>query len=294
MKILNFFKFLPLYLIALIPSFILYGISDILYIVLYRVVKYRRNVVQTNLKKSFPNKTRKEIGAIEKSFYHHLSDVFVESMKPLTWSGKKMLKHIRYKNPELLKHYYDQDKNIIIYTAHFGNWEWLISLPLITPYQVTTSYRKVKNSYVNELMIHLRSQYGVHCFEMKTSFRKIMQFERNNQRTLSVIIGDQSPDPISALHVNTFLGQKTAFLKGGEIIGRKLGAVVLFPSCKKVKRGVYEVTFEVLEESTKNCVENSVVDKYANWLEKDIYASPNLWLWTHRRWKSKSLRNIKD
>ena len=44
-----------------LPFWILYGLADIAYVVIYYVVGYRKKVVKENLRNSFPEKTDKEI-----------------------------------------------------------------------------------------------------------------------------------------------------------------------------------------------------------------------------------------
>ncbi len=290
MQVPGFIKFLPFYLLSYLPLPIMYAISNVVYLVLYKGVGYRKKVVQSNLQRSFPDKSARELAMIEKKFYRYFCDLFLETVKPLAWSKKRILKHLHYTNPEVVQAVFEQNKNVILYTAHYGNWEWMISLPLVVPHKVTTMYRKLKSPYFDDFMNHLRSKYGVSCLEMKTAYKGILQYERKNIRTLIPLVGDQSPDPNSAMHWKTFLNQDTAFFKGAEIIGRKLDAAIIYPSVKRVKRGHYEVTFKVIEGSAKNSPENFVVDTYAKWLEQDIMAQPELWLWTHKRWKRKNKR----
>ena len=67
--------------LSYLPLGILYGISDFLYLVLYKLVKYRQKVVRANLVNSFPEKSKAEIDSIEQAFYSHFFDLIVESVR---------------------------------------------------------------------------------------------------------------------------------------------------------------------------------------------------------------------
>ena len=69
MKVLYSMAYLVCYMVSLLPFWILYRISDVLYIVFYYVMGYKRKIVRNNLRISFPHKEMNEIIAIEKKFY---------------------------------------------------------------------------------------------------------------------------------------------------------------------------------------------------------------------------------
>ncbi|MAO15626.1 MULTISPECIES: lysophospholipid acyltransferase family protein [Flavobacteriaceae] len=129
-KMLPKIRYLPFYAISTLPMPVLYLLSDILFVVVYYLMKYRRNLVSDNIKKSFPQKPQITLRKIEKNFYRHFCDILVESIKTLTISKRSAMKRLRIENPDLVEHYLSENKNILLYTAHQGNWEWLIFLPL--------------------------------------------------------------------------------------------------------------------------------------------------------------------
>ena len=126
-------RYLPFYAISTLPMPVLYLLSDILFVVVYYLMKYRRNLVSDNIKKSFPQKPQITLRKIEKNFYRHFCDILVESIKTLTISKRSAMKRLRIENPDLVEHYLSENKNILLYTAHQGNWEWLIFLPTFFP-----------------------------------------------------------------------------------------------------------------------------------------------------------------
>ena len=284
-------KYLPIYAVSTLPMLILYLLSDFAYLVLFYLVRYRRRVVNTNLKNSFPNKTESEIKAIEKAFYQHFCDIMIESIKVLTISNKEMQKRFLLKNPDLIQKYYDEKRSIMLYTAHQGNWEWLAFLPLFVHYQAIALYYPQSSKYFDTLMKTIRERFGVLCIESNRGYKTISGFADRNIQTINYIIGDQSPSGGSTKHWTRFLNQDTAFLIGADRIAKKRNQVIIFPSFRKIKRGIYELEFKVIEENPQLINSIEIIDKYAALLEETILVSPEMWLWSHRRWKRNRVKH---
>jgi Kdo2-lipid IVA lauroyltransferase/acyltransferase len=282
---LNRIKYLPIYAVAILPMFILYLLSDLAYLVLFYFVRYRREVVYTNLKNSFPDKNERQLKVIEKAFYRHFCDIMIEAVKVLTISKSELLRRFKIKNPGLIQKYYDEKRSITLYTTHQGNWEWLAFLPLFTPYQAIALYYPQSNEYFDTLMKTVREQFGVLCVESNRGYKTISGFAARNIQTINYIIGDQSPPVGSTKHWTHFLNQDTAFLIGADRIAKKRNQVVIFPAFRKVKRGTYELEFKLIEAEPQLISSIEIIDKYAALLEETILVSPEMWLWSHRRWK---------
>jgi len=285
MKYKSFIKFFPFYAISVAPMFMLYGLSNVLFVTSYHIVKYRRKVVRRNLVSSFPDKSEHEIELIERKFYRHFCDVLVESIKVLTISKKEIKKRFVVKNPELIQHYFNENRSIILYAAHQGNWEWLSFLPLMIPYQATTFYLPLTNRYFDDLMKTVRSRFGTHCIESNIGYKYIISMNEKGIKTMNCIIGDQSPAKNATKHWSQFLNQETAFLIGADRIEKKSDQVIVFPAFTKLRRGYYELKFETIEEFPKDKNSSTIIDGYVSLLEKTIVNAPELWLWSHRRWK---------
>ncbi len=265
----------------------LFSLSDLGFIIVYYVLKYRRNTVRENLEHSFPDKSNIEIIALEKKFYSHFCDVFIEILKSTTISKKEVYKRVKVNNPELIQKYFDAGRSIIFYTSHQGNWEWLSLLSLFVPHQVTALYAPPSNGYFDNYMKMTRSRFGMICIEANKGYRTILQLHSKHVLTLNLIAGDQCPTQNSAKHWVKFLNQETAFLIGAERIAKKSNQVVIFPSYRKTKRGRYEIDLSLIEENPSLVNDNIIIEKYAMLLEKTIIESPHMWLWSHKRWKIK-------
>ena len=276
-------KFAPFYLFSLLPFWIIFAISRFAYFFLFVVFGYRKKVVYQNLKNSFPNKSKEEIHSDAKRFYKHFCEVFLESVKLLTIPSKQIKKRYAFKNIELLEEFYNDQKSIILYAAHLGNWEWMTSLQLQTQYQMYSFYQKQSNGYFNEFMIHVRERFGNLCIESQSGFKILLQNTKQKNLTITYVVGDQSPMSKSSMHWTRFLNQDTAFLVGADRMAKKCNQQLIYPHVTQKKKGYYEIEFKVIEMDS----EVEPIEIYANLLEKNIKEHPELWLWSHRRWKRK-------
>ena len=254
--------------------------------ILFVVFGYRKKVVYQNLKNSFPNKSEAEIHLDAKSFYKHFCEVFLESVKLLTIPSKQIKKRYSFKNPDLLEEFYNQKKSLIIYAAHFGNWEWMTSLQLQTKYQMYSFYQKQSNGYFNDFMIHVRERFGNLCIESQSGFKVLLQNTKQKNLTITYVVGDQSPMSNSTMHWTNFLNQDTAFLVGADRMAKKCNQQLIYPHITQDKKGYYEIEFKVIAMGS----DIEPIEIYANLLQKNIEEQPELWLWSHRRWKRK--RNL--
>lgn len=279
----KYFKYAPFYILSLLPFWVTYGISRFAYILIFHIAGYRKKVVYQNLRNSFPNKSENEINQDAKKFYKHFCEVFLEAVKTLTISRKNIKKRYHFKNPELLNNLYKEEKSIILYAAHFGNWEWMACLPLYTPYKFLSFYQEQSNKYFDGFMIHLRERFGNICVESKAGFKELVKNTREGNLTLTYVIGDQSPMGKSSMHWTNFLNQDTAFLVGADRMAKKCKHVLVYPYVKQPKRGYYELDFKIIPMES----EQEPIEHFARLLEKNIQEQPELWLWSHRRWKRK-------
>jgi len=280
------FKFAPFYLLSLLPFWLIFVISKFSYFLLFVVFSYRKKVVYQNLKNSFPNKSEVEIHEDAKRFYNHFCEVFLESVKLLTISQKQIKQRYSFKNTGLLEKFYSEGKSIILYSAHFGNWEWMASLQLHTKFQMYSFYQKQSNKYFNDFMIQIRERFGNICIESQAGFKVLLKNSKDKNLTITYVIGDQSPMSNSSMHWTNFLNQDTAFLVGADRMAKKCNQQLIYPYVTQSKKGYYDIEFKVID------MESEIEPKeiYANLLEKNIKQQPELWLWSHRRWKRK--RNL--
>ncbi len=281
-----------LYLISLLPFPVLYFFSDILYIMLFYIFKYRRKVVLKNLLNSFPEKSRSEIRQLEKRFYHYLADLMLESVKTLSISADEIKKRFVIKNLELMTTYLQNGKSIIAVSGHYGNWEWgPLAIGLQLREKVLVVYKPLSDKRFEGLMNSMRSRFGSVMVPMKQTLRKV--FEYKNEPTVLVLVGDQTPTREESRYFTSFLNQETAVFLGVEKIALKLNSPIIYFSINRIRRGHYECVVKSLIDNPEQTMEYEITEAHTRELEKNIRFQPEYWLWSHKRWKF-SPENLKN
>ncbi len=286
-RILYYLAYSFLWVITWFPLRMLYIVSDLFFVLVYYIAGYRKNVVRTNLRNSFPEKDKKELRRIERKFYLHLCDSFIEWMYPLHRSAGYMSKYYTFKNPEVLNELYAEGKGVIGILGHYGNWEYLSLLPQYVNHKVWAIHLPQENQYFNDLINRLRSKYGVNMMTTAESFRKLLLETKAGETTMTYFLADQSPHRSKIKYWTQFLNQETPVFLGAEQIAKKLDMAVVFFDVRKLKRGHYEVAFDVLAKNPRDYPEHAITEMHVRALEKRIQAEPSWWLWTHKRWKHK-------
>ncbi len=278
-------------IISRLPFPVLYFISDMLYVLLWYGIRYRRPVVLQNLQGSFPEKSNVEIRRIAKNFYRHLCDVVVETLKTLTMSEASLSRRVHIQNREVVERYFRQEHSVVVATSHQGNWEWLlVSCSLQLPFQVDAIYMELSNPFFNKLMKKIRSRFGTHMVEKKVSFREIIR--RKPLVRIIAIVADQGSTANAQLHWTTFLHRETGFYTGPERIARKTDIPVIFVSMHRERRGFYQIRFQELDSPPFHKQPNYITEQYVRAVEDSICQHPEQWLWSHKRWKRKRKRSI--
>jgi KDO2-lipid IV(A) lauroyltransferase len=275
-----------LYLLSSLPFSVLYFISDILGFVLFRVIRYRKGVVRMNLRNSFPEKTPSELAEIERKFFKYLPDLIVEAVKMRTISKSEMEKRLILKNPEVLTQFLDAERPVVAVTAHYGNWEWgIYTLSLMTQHPLLIIYKPLTNQTFDKIFNDIRSRFGAIMVPMRQTLRKIM--EHKDEAHTSVFVADQTPPYQGNDFAIEFLNQPTLVFTGAAKIARKINAPMVYCHIDRLKRGYYTCTFSTLSsEPTQSSVEELTL-AYNRFAESIIRKRPELWLWSHNRWKRK-------
>jgi KDO2-lipid IV(A) lauroyltransferase len=288
MEAVEFYLFyITNWVITLLPLRILYLFSDVLYLLLYYFPGYRRRIVRTNLKNAFPDKTDQELILIEKKYYKHLADIFIETFKMTHLSVRQLKRRLIINNLELIHRLKAEKRDIVAVSGHYNNWEWMTAITFFTDYKTVAIYKPLKNKYFDQFTNKLRSKYGMTLTPMSNILREIIKDRNAGINTLSTFIADQTPAKGDINYWTQFLNQETAVFLGAEKIASKYNMVVVFFNNRKIKRGYYSMTIELLFENTSGLAENEITEKHVRRLEEIIVENPEYWIWSHRRWKHK-------
>lgn len=272
-----------LWLVSLLPFRILYLISDGLYGFAFYILKYRREVVMKNLLIAFPEKTETERITIAKKFYHNLIDMFIETIKMLSISGKTLAKRFKG-NWDLINNIYSTGKSVQVHVGHNFNWEWGNTvLATCTPFKLLAVYMPFKSKVIERLFYKLRTRNGA-IFLRATYMKEDMLPHKNTQYLLG-LVADQNPGRPDIAWWFNFFGRPTPFSKGPAKAAIENDTAVVFAFVHKPKRGYYEAVFSPAADNPASLSQEELTRRFVVYLESVIRQYPEMWLWSHRRWK---------
>lgn len=277
-----------LWLISILPFWLLYLVSDGVYVLLYHVIGYRKQVVNENLKLAFPNKSEKDIVVIRKKFYKHLCDMFLEMAKTLTISRAALQKRFVIKNPEELKRLESLNKSILLMYGHYASWEWSVEIQNHISYKGFGVYKKLANKYFDKLVRDIRSKFNTTLISTKETVNIINQNEEQGIKSIVAFLSDQSPRLTKEAYWSEFMGINVPCFTGAERLAKKLDLTLAYLKVTKVKRGYYEAEFITLSENPKAYENYKLTDMFLREVEKQIYEAPEYYFWTHKRWKHRN------
>ena len=282
-----------LYIISLMPFWVLYGIADFIFVLVYYVVRYRRKIVAKNMRESFPELSDKELKKIARKFYRNFADYIVETIKLNHISDEEIKRRMVFKNMDVIDRLFDEKQSITAYFSHCGNWEWVPSITLWSRHttgkdvEFCQVYRPLKNKWYDEYMLRLRSRFNSLSFKKKTVLRDLLLLRRREMPSITGFMSDQKPSKGDESHIVKFLNHPSAVITGTEQVARKLDMAVVYFDMHKLSRGYYELEVKLITDNTSTMEPMAITDAYVKLLEETIKRNPSIWLWTHNRWKHK-------
>jgi KDO2-lipid IV(A) lauroyltransferase len=259
-------------------------LSDVLSLLLYFVIRYRRGVVMDNLRIAFPERTEAQRRSIARKFYRNFTDSFIETVKLLSASPDYLRKHFILDNPELLEDFYNKGLKIQLHMGHLFNWEVAnASVPLSTSYTFIVVYMPVENRAFERLFLRLRSRTGTVMLPATNMRRAILPY-RNTQYMLA-LVADQAPPGAEVSYWLNFFGKPTPFVRTPERGARIANIPAVFARMYKTKRGYYRAQLTTLSDQPAILREGELTRRYRQMLEAAIREHPEDYLWSHKRWK---------
>jgi len=277
-----------IYPLSLLPFGALYFLSDVMFLFIYRIFGYRKKVVFTNLEKSFPKKTERELNDITSKFYSHLCDLIVESIKIFSISEKQVHERMKCSNPEVINRYFDNNRSVIIAGGHYNNWElFAVAIDELIRHKAIGIYQPLANKFFDGKMQLTRSRFGLRMIATKT-VKNVFEEEKNNL-TATIFAIDQSPSNNKTCYWTHFMNQETAVAFGTEKYSVQYNLPVIFGRLFKTSRGHYLLEFEEVCANPTETTTGEITEKITRMLEQDIIHQPEYWLWSHKRWKLKKI-----
>jgi KDO2-lipid IV(A) lauroyltransferase len=280
------------WLISLLPFWVLYRLSDLLFFISYYTLGYRKSTVISNLRSSFPEKDNKEVIILTKAFYRHFCDFMVEYIKCISMSVSTLQKRFAYCNMELIQDLEQSNKNYVLVTAHYNNWEWLVLFPALIVSHFLVVYRPLHNKTIDRLTNYMRSRFKPLMVPMANIYREVVKHQYENIPFSIYFLADQRP-PKTSRFWTKFLNHEVSFYEGVEKISRRFKLAIVFMEIRKSGRGYYKVYFKKLFNDASETKENEITLACVHEMEKVIINKPEFWLWSHKRFKHTRPEDVK-
>ena len=276
------------WLLSRLPLRVLYALGDVVYLIMYKAIGYRKRIVRKNLSASFPSASKAELRRMEKDFYHWLCDEIMETIKQLSFSEEDMKEHVTYHGIGHVVHLLNQGRNVVLYLGHYANWEWMtgIGLHLTKDICQCQVYHELENHTIDSLMLRVRESMGTENISMTNILRRVIQCRKENKLMVCGFISDQTPIYPNTHYCTDFLNHKdTLVITGTERLAKQCNFGCLYLDVKRTRRGYYDVDIIPLSEDSKALPDWDITERYYRLLEKTILREPAIWLWSHNRWK---------
>ena len=270
-------------LVSRLPFWFWYGVSDIMFVLIYYVFGYRTQVVADNLAHAFPELTASDRKKIVRGFCHNFTDVIVETIKAITISKKEIRRRVKVINPELVLACRKDYTGVILMGSHNTNWEYMqLGVSAAFTFQLLGVYKKLNNKKIDALMGTMRGKFGSIPVEMEDSIAAVKNM---NEFSAIGLIADQSPQLRKKNLFMKFFGRSVPVYRGPVLMARLFNLPALYISMKRIKRGFYELSFKEIAFPPYQQPEEEIMRKYIRILEEEIREQPEAYLWSHNRWK---------
>ena len=267
-----------------------YVVENLIFVLLRYCLRYRMKVVKTNLRNSFPEKDERELAVIRRRFYRTLAEIFVDTINLAGLTPEKGRSLLTVKGLEEQKERVG-GRDWIAMTAHFGCWEYCSFWGLYDPTQIVVAvYHPLRSRIVEAFYQRLRNGDYATTVAMKESLRFYLRNRAGGIGGRNLVMGliaDQNPPRRPDSRWFRFLNQDTIFFDGGEKLALRWQLPVYFVKMERLRRGRYEMSFELIYDGKEEVAEYEITQRYVRMLEAEIRRRPELWMWSHRRWKHK-------
>ena len=273
-------------LLSRLPLPLLYAISDLLFLLLFHVLRFQRRLMVENLERAFPEKSRGEIRKLAARSYRHALDFLFETIKAWRFDTEALRRHVRIENPELLSELLRRHKVVVALTSHCGNWEWLqLACAAQLDARLAAVYNPLNHPGVDTLLLELRERFGSTLVDAGNALPALIGFARGGG--VIALNADQGPRREDDKYWSDFLGIETAFFTGPEKLARLFKAPVVFVAVQRLRRGCFRVCFQHLTHPPYSQATGEIMQPYVEAVQRQIRHAPEDWFWLYKRWKYK-------
>ncbi len=270
--------------LSILPLPILYVFTDFFYLLIITIIPYRKSVIEGNLKRSFPEKSEKELKRVKRAYYRHFTNLLAEGIKNLSISKAWLKRRFVVKNPAVMEELAKKGKNVLLVSGHYNNWEWLISAqPFLFPFKAYGIGMPLSSKFWDKRINARRSRFGMNVIHAG-NYKSALTADSDELNAV-LVLSDQSPGDARKSYWTRFLQQETAVLFGAEMLANELDYAVVFFTTRRKKRGYYEMELQLITDQPKTLSWGEITERHVRLLEMEIIENPEFWLWSHKRWK---------
>jgi KDO2-lipid IV(A) lauroyltransferase len=256
-------------------------LSELLRLIFVYVFPYRKKVIEANISRAFPSVAGRDKSVFLKQYYRHLSELFTEFFLIHFSALRGVDALVRYENPGLPGNILNEGSDVVVLASHCGNWEYLLTLPQVADCEVITAYSPVSWKWLDKTLKQMRSRYGMKLVGKQAWYKYCLNYQ-SDKPAVYLSITDQRPVRKTKETVS-FMNQKTFIQSGGARLAEQKGAVTFYLDVRKNQRNVY--SFRFIEISDGTATAEQIMNRYFVCLETTVRRQPELWLWSHNRWK---------
>ena len=252
----------------------------------FRCSNFRKKITVDNLTRALPTASPQEIHRIALGAYRNYGTAVMEMLWASDQPSEVLKRTVRVSNLEVFNSAFAQGRGIILLSAHFGNWEFIVGpLRLHLNRSMSMIIQHQQNKRIDDYIDRVRCRFGNTSIPMGPSVREVLKVLSEGRTVL--MLGDQS-GPRESVFID-FFGRPAATRRGPAVFCLKTGAPIVMVFLVRQSDSTYVATFETLDMTGLDCYsEDNVVEltrRHTVVLESYIRKHPDHWLWMHKRWK---------
>jgi Kdo2-lipid IVA lauroyltransferase/acyltransferase len=258
----------------------------------YFVIRSRRKVALDNLAHAFPEKNESERRKILWRNYQHFGRVMIEFARMPLLQRETILQTIPIHNKEYIDELIKQDKGVLIFSGHFGNWEYLAATMANVGLPLYCVFKEQKNLTIDQVIKQYRMGIGLLPLKVKGgAARGIITAIKEKAMILILIDQDSGKRGVFI----DFFGRPASTTDGPATVLTRYKVPAIMAFAIRGKNGLLEIYLEKFPSSEQFSDDEAghaqFIKHYNRLLEKYIRQYPEQWFWLHRRWKTQPVKN---
>jgi KDO2-lipid IV(A) lauroyltransferase len=252
------------------------------------LVPRQRLIARYNLRRAFPEKSEAQIEAIVRGVYRNMGLVAAEFFDIPGLTRENIGERVEAEGLEHCLKALEKGKGVLMFGAHFGNWELeaVAASLFIKPF--TVIYRALDNGVLDHLVFKVRSATGNRPLEKSRAMRAMLRSLKNNE--MVGILIDQNVDVYEGVFVD-FFGHPACTTDGLAVLALHTGAPVLPGYMARLSDGRYRFVLgpeiEIVDTGDRAADIAANTQRFMAVIEETIRQYPDQWLWVHQRWKTR-------